>query len=105
VRLSYSGKLGGAVWYDPRSLERRRHHTDPSVLQRAIKGAASKVGLANPPSCHSLRHSFATHLVEDGYDIRAMQELLEHRAVSTTMMYTHVLKRGGKDVYSLIDRL
>jgi integron integrase len=89
---------------DPRSRERRRHHVDESVLQRAIKEAARRVGLVKPVSCHTLRHAFATHLLEDGYDIRTIQELLGHRDVSTTMIYTHVLNRGGKGVYSPIDR-
>jgi integron integrase len=89
---------------DPRSGERRRHHVDESVLQRAIKEAARKVGLVKPVSCYSLRHAFATHLFEDGYDIRTIQELLGHRDVSTTMIYTHVLNRGGQGVYSPIDR-
>lgn len=90
---------------DPRSGERRRHHLHESVLQRAIKEAARKVGLAKPVSCHTLRHSFATHLLEDGYDIRTIQELLGHRDVSTTMIYTHVLNRGGRGVHSPVDRL
>jgi integron integrase len=90
---------------DPRSGEPRRHHLNESVLQRAIKGAARTVGLPKPVSCHSLRHSFATHLLEDGYDIRTIQELLGHRDVSTTMIYTHVLNRGGRGVYSPADRL
>ena len=92
------------VSVDPRSRERRRHHVDESVLQRAIKEAARKVGMVKPVSCHTLRHAFATHLLEDGYDIRTIQELLGHRDVSTTMIYTHVLNRGGKGVYSPIDR-
>jgi len=75
------------------------------VRQRAVKEAARTVGLPKAVSCHALRHSCATHLREDGYDIRTMQELLGHRDVSTTMIYTHVLNRGGKGVYSPIDRL
>ena len=89
---------------DPRSGEQRRHHVDESVLQRAIKEAARRVGIVKPVSCHTLRHAFATHLLEDGYDIRTIQERLGHRDVSTTMIYTHVLNRGGKGVYSPIDR-
>jgi integron integrase len=89
---------------DPRSGERRRHHVDESVLQRAIKEAARSVSIVKPVSCHTLRHAFATHLLEDGYDIRTIQELLGHRDVSTTMIYTHVLNRGGQGVYSPIDR-
>ena len=90
---------------DPRSGEQRRHHLHESVLQRAVKEAVKKVGLTKPVSCHTLRHSFATHLLEDGYDIRTIQELLGHRDVSTTLIYTHVLNRGGKGVYSPLDHL
>jgi integron integrase len=90
---------------DPRSGEQRRHHVHESVLQRAVKAAASTTGLARGANCHTLRHSFATHLLEDGYDIRTIQELLGHRDVKTTMIYTHVLNRGGKGVYSPMDRL
>jgi site-specific recombinase XerD len=67
----------------------RRHHLDESVLQRAVKEAARKVGLAKPVTCHTLRHAFATHLLEDGYDMRPMQERLGHRDVRTTMLDTH----------------
>jgi site-specific recombinase XerD len=90
---------------DPRSGEQRRHHVHESVLQRAVKAAARTVGLTRGANCHTLRHSFATHLLEDGYDIRTIQELLGHRDVKTTMIYTHVLNRGGKGVYSPMDRL
>jgi integron integrase len=90
---------------DPRSGEQRRHHVHESVLQRAVKAAASTTGLTRGANCHTLRHSFATHLLEDGYDIRTIQELLGHRDVKTTMIYTHVLNRGGKGVYSPMDRL
>ena len=90
---------------DPRSGERRRHHLHESVLQRAVKEAARNIGLTKPASCHTLRHSFATHLLEDGYDIRTIQELLGHQDVKTTMIYTHVLNRGGQGVYSPMDRL
>jgi integrase len=93
----------GRISVDPRSGE-RRHHVDESVLQRAIKEAARSVSIVKPVSCHTLRHAFATHLLEDGYDIRTIQELLGHRDVSTTMIYTHVLNRGGKGVYSPLDR-
>lgn len=85
--------------------ERRRHHLHESVLQRAVKDAARVAGITRPASCHSLRHSFATHLLEAGYDIRTIQELLGHRDVSTTMIYTHVLNQGGRGVRSPLDQL
>ncbi len=75
------------------------------MLQRAVKEAVRKIGLTKPANCHTLRHSIATHLLEDGYDIRTIQELLGHRDVKTTMIYTHMLNRGGKGVYSPMDRL
>jgi integron integrase len=90
---------------DPRSGEHRRHHLHESVLQRAVKAAARNIGLTKPANCHTQRHSFATHLLEDGYDIRTIQELRGHRDVKTTMIYTHVLNRGGQGVYSPMDRL
>lgn len=88
---------------DPRSDVVRRHHLSESALQRAVKRAVREAQIVKPASCHSLRHSFATHLLENGYDIRTVQELLGHRSVKTTMVYTHVLNRGGRGVRSPLD--
>lgn len=89
---------------DPRGGEERRHHLDESALQRAVKSARARAGIIKPATCHTLRHSFATHLIEDGYDIRTIQELLGHKDVATTQIYTHVLNRGGHGVLSPLDR-
>lgn len=83
----------------------RRHHLDESVVQKAVKAAAQRVGIMKKVGPHTLRHCFATHLLEDGYDIRTVQELLGHADVKTTMIYTHVLNKGGQGVRSPLDRV
>jgi len=96
---------------DPRTLpspsggegKERRHHLDPSGLQRSVKESVKKVGILKRATCHTFRHSFATHLLQKGYDIRTVQELLGHKDVRTTMVYTHVLQRGGLAVKSPLD--
>jgi integron integrase len=92
-------------YVDAGTGQRRRHHLHESVVQRAVKGAVERAGLTKRASCHTFRHSFATHLLESGYDIRTIQELLRHRDVSTTMIYTHVLNTGGRGVRSPFDDL
>lgn len=90
---------------DPRTGARRRHHLDEKAVQRAMKQSVRDAGLVKPATPHTLRHSFATHLLEGGYDIRTVQELLGHKDVSTTMIYTHVLNKGGRGVRSPLDRM
>lgn len=99
------GVSGDAFLPRPATRELRRHHLHESVLQRAVKEAARAAGISRAATPHSLRHSFATHLLESGYDIRTIQELLGHRDVSTTMIYTHVLNQGGRGVRSPLDQL
>jgi integron integrase len=111
----YPGAAGEWAWQyvfpaskrsrDPISGNWKRHHIDPSVVQRKIKHAVREAGLTKPASCHTLRHSFATHLLESGHDIRTIQELLGHKDLSTTMIYTHVLGKGGHGVSSPLDLL
>jgi integron integrase len=89
---------------DPRARVMRRHHLDESSMQKAMRSAVQQAGISKPATCHTLRHSFATHLLESGYDIRTVQELLGHADVATTQIYTHVLNRGGRGVVSPLDR-
>jgi len=89
---------------DPRSGACRRHHLHEQVMQRAVREAVRRTGIAKPASCHTFRHSFATHLLENGYDIRTVQQLLGHKDVTTTQIYTHVMRKGAGAVRSPLDR-
>jgi integrase len=93
------------VYIEPETGKKRRHHIHDSGIQRALAAAVTASGVSKRASCHSLRHSFATHLLESGSDIRTIQELLGHTSLQTTMIYTHVLNRGGLGVTSPADRL
>ena len=106
-----AGKEWGWQWVFPATRSyvnsaigrRYRHHFHESAVQRSVRAAVMKSGVARPASCHPFRHSFATHLLEDGYDIRTIQELLVHKNVTTTMIYTHILNRGARGVRSPLD--
>lgn len=92
-------------WRDKKTGAQGRHHRDPSLVQRAVRAAVDRAGLTKKATCHTFRHSFATHLLQSGTDIRTVQELLGHRNVKTTMIYTHVLNRGPAAIRSPIDTL
>jgi integron integrase len=92
-------------WVDPTTGRQGRHHVDESLLQKSVKQAVRRAGIVRRATCHTFRHSFATHLLEDSYDIRTVQELLGHKDLRTTMIYTHVLNRGGRAVRSPMDKL
>jgi integron integrase len=96
---------GSTVVEDPRIGTRGRPHLHPTSVQRGVKKAAKALGIARRVTCHTFRHSFATHLLEDGYDIRTIQELLGHRSVKTTMVYTHVLNHGSTSIRSPLDKI
>jgi site-specific recombinase XerC len=92
-------------WKDAATAKEGRHHLDPSLIQKAVKQAVGRAGISKPAGCHTFRHSFATHLLERGQDIRTIQELMGHSDLNTTMIYTYVLKRGPMGVISPADQL
>jgi len=92
-------------WVNAKTKEQGRHHIDESLIQKAVKSAVGRTGLTKRATCHTFRHSFATHLLEAGYDIRTVQELLGHNDVKTTMIYTHVLNKGAGCIHSPLDGL
>ena len=92
-------------WQNAQTSEQGRFHMDESLLQKAVKNAVREAGIIKNASCHTFRQSFATHLLENGYDIRTVQELLSHSDFRTTMIFTHVLNRGAKEIESPLDRI
>jgi integron integrase len=111
-KFAVAGRVYSWQWVFPATRlseqgtgRRGRHHLHESAIQRSVTDAVRRAGISKRATCHSFRHSFATHLLEDGYDIRTIQELLGHRSVKTTMIYTHVLNRGGRGVQSPLDKL
>jgi integron integrase len=113
VKYPNAGKEWGWQWVfpskqlgvDPRTLVRRRHHLHENAIQKAMKEAVTAAGITKPAGCHTLRHSFATHLLESGVDIRSVQDLLGHNSVETTQIYTHVMQKPGMGVRSPLDGL
>jgi site-specific recombinase XerC len=97
--------LQGKRWKTLKTCKEGRHHVDDSLVQKAVRNAVIRAGLTKRVTCHTFRHSFATHFHKPGYDIRTLQELLEHKDVKTTMIYTHVLNRGPSGVKSAVDVL